>query len=34
VSTSLTGRPTALAASAACATCDHGEPLQPKPSPT
>ena len=34
VSTSLTGRPTALAASAASATCDHGVPLQPKPPPT
>ena len=34
VSTSLTGRPTARAASAASATCDHGVPLQPNPPPT
>ena len=33
-STSFTGRPTALAHSAASATCDQAEPLQPKPPPT
>ncbi len=32
-SASLTGRPTALAHIAAKATCDHAEPLQPKPPP-
>ena len=33
-STSLTGRPIAFAAIAASTTCDHAEPLQPKPPPT
>ncbi len=32
--TSLTGRFTARAAIAAITTCDHVEPLQPKPPPT
>jgi len=34
VTTSFTGRPTARAAIAASATCDHGDVLQPKPPPT
>ncbi|MNT66204.1 hypothetical protein D3C72_2042510 [compost metagenome] len=32
--TSLTGRPACCAAIAASTTCDHTEPLQPKPPPT
>ena len=33
-STSFTGRPSFRAAMAASGTCDHTEPLQPKPPPT
>ena len=33
-SASLTGRPSWRAAIAASTTCDHTEPLQPKPPPT
>jgi hypothetical protein len=34
VNTSLTGRSSNLAAIVARMTCDHGDPLQPKPPPT
>ena len=34
VSTSLTGRPTCFAASAAMITCDQGDPLHPNAPPT